>query len=99
MDRAWLGRRIEEPLDPDLEIVDPHHHLWPAGSRYGRYGLDDLLINTAAGHRIVQTVFVECRSSYLEDGPWAARSESADLTVGTTRSGNTCGTNCRPWPS
>jgi predicted TIM-barrel fold metal-dependent hydrolase len=73
MDRAWLGRRIEEPLDPDLEIVDPHHHLWPAGSRYGRYGLDDLLIDTAAGHHIVQTVFVECRSSYLEDGPHRLR--------------------------
>jgi hypothetical protein len=24
----WLDRRKEEILEPDLPIVDPHHHLW-----------------------------------------------------------------------
>ena len=24
----WLDRRTEEILEPDLPIVDPHHHLW-----------------------------------------------------------------------
>jgi L-fuconolactonase len=24
----WLARRHEEPLDPDLRIIDAHHHLW-----------------------------------------------------------------------
>lgn len=48
----------EEVLEPDLEIIDPHHHLWdhiePA------YLLDDLLADTASGHRVTETVYVEC---------------------------------------
>lgn len=25
---AWLDLTREEALEPDLEIVDPHHHVW-----------------------------------------------------------------------
>jgi hypothetical protein len=32
---GWLGKLTEEILEPDLPIVDPHHHLWDhPGSRY-----------------------------------------------------------------
>jgi L-fuconolactonase len=24
----WLDRRREPELEPELPIVDPHHHLW-----------------------------------------------------------------------
>ena len=24
----WLALTVEDPLDPDLPICDPHHHLW-----------------------------------------------------------------------
>ena len=24
----WLALTVEEPLEPDLPICDPHHHLW-----------------------------------------------------------------------
>ncbi len=24
----WLRLTVEEPLDPDLPICEPHHHLW-----------------------------------------------------------------------
>ena len=24
----WLALTTEEPLEPDLAICDPHHHLW-----------------------------------------------------------------------
>jgi hypothetical protein len=27
-DPAWWAQRKEEILEPALEIVDPHHHLW-----------------------------------------------------------------------
>ena len=27
--RDWLDRRKEPILEPDLQIVDPHHQLWP----------------------------------------------------------------------
>ena len=31
----WLDRRKEPILEPELPIVDPHHHLWDRpGSRY-----------------------------------------------------------------
>ena len=63
----WLDQVREEPLDPDREIVDPHHHLW---NRNGSiYELDQLWSDTDAGHNVTQTVFIECRASYREDGP------------------------------
>jgi len=24
----WLAQITEEALEPDLPIIDPHHHLW-----------------------------------------------------------------------
>lgn len=30
--QAWLDLRREEALEPDLPIVDPHHHLWHFGA-------------------------------------------------------------------
>jgi L-fuconolactonase len=27
-DPAWLGRLVEEVIEPGLPIIDPHHHLW-----------------------------------------------------------------------
>ena len=64
---AWLGLTKEEPIDPDLPICDPHHHLWDRPN--DRYLLEELLQDTGGGHRIVQTVFVECRSMYKRGGP------------------------------
>jgi predicted TIM-barrel fold metal-dependent hydrolase len=67
----WLAQVVEEPLKPDLPIIDPHHHLWdnPAS----RYLLDEVLGDTGSGHRVVATVFVECTSMYRADGPAAMR--------------------------
>ena len=64
----WLDRRKEPILEPELPIVDPHHHLW---DRPGwRYLLrPDFLLDTNSGHNIVATVFVEARSMYRQKGP------------------------------
>jgi hypothetical protein len=36
-DPAWLALRQEEIIEPGLEIVIPHHHLWDrAGAERGR---------------------------------------------------------------
>ena len=68
----WLARApAEEVIDPGLAIVDTHHHLWSAP---GRYLVDDLLSDTASGHNVEATVFVECRQNYRTDGPVALRS-------------------------
>jgi predicted TIM-barrel fold metal-dependent hydrolase len=70
VDRAWLSLTIEEPLEPDLEICDPHHHLWvePTG-KWPRYDLVDLRVDTNRGHRVTETVFIDCASNYRRDGP------------------------------
>lgn len=57
----------EEPLDPELPIVDPHHHLWEHPTR--NYMMGELLADTESGHRVEKTVFVECGSGYRIDGP------------------------------
>ena len=69
----WLARVDEEIVDPEREIIDPHHHLWPPGGALA-YGLDDLHGDTEAGHRLVGTVFVECGAAYRTDGPEHLRS-------------------------
>jgi L-fuconolactonase len=71
--QAWLDSVIEDIIDPDAPIIDPHHHLWPVGGSLP-YGLDDLLADLSTGHRIVDTVFVECGAAYRTDGPVEMRS-------------------------
>jgi predicted TIM-barrel fold metal-dependent hydrolase len=65
-DDAWLAHTREEILEPDLEICDAHHHLWPQPTAYL---LPDLLADTGSGHRIVSTVFVECGAAYSGSEP------------------------------
>jgi L-fuconolactonase len=62
----WLAQVREEILEPDLPIVDPHHHLWDFPAH--RYLLPDLLADTGSGHNIESTVFIECTACYRADG-------------------------------
>jgi len=77
-------RMAETILEPDLPIVDPHHHLWdrrsyatPQAPEHPfmtaiadaqRYLLDELLADTGSGHNVRATVFVECGAMYKADG-------------------------------
>jgi L-fuconolactonase len=65
----WLASVTEEIIDPERPIIDPHHHLWKTPSMWGIYELDDLWADTGSGHNIEKTVFIDCHSSYWEDGP------------------------------
>ena len=67
--KEWLDQVIEETLEPDLPICDPHHHLWDYPE--SRYLLDDLLEDTNSGHNVVSTVFMECGAMYRAGGPEA----------------------------
>jgi L-fuconolactonase len=71
IDEQWLALHREDILEPDLEIVDPHHHLWDFARH--RYLLPDLLADTGSGHAIAQTVFIECTACYRGDGPAALK--------------------------
>jgi predicted TIM-barrel fold metal-dependent hydrolase len=64
----WLALQAAEAiLEPELPIVDPHHHLWER--RGHRYLLPELLADTGSGHRIEATVFVDCMAFYRAEGP------------------------------
>ena len=64
----WLDQRKEEVLEPDLPIIDPHHHLIDR-SEHRTYLLPDLLVDLASGHNLVATVYLEWLSMYRADGP------------------------------
>jgi len=81
---AWLAQETAEPvLEPDLPIVDPHHHLWdlrtfktePFTSFEQKVYLCDEISSDIArcGHNVVQTVFAQCVAFYRADGPEAFR--------------------------
>jgi L-fuconolactonase len=63
----WLARAQPEAiLEPELAIIDTHHHLWDAP---GRYLLADFLADAGTGHNVVATVFVECGAHQRTEGP------------------------------
>ncbi|MBH1965873.1 MAG: amidohydrolase family protein [Comamonadaceae bacterium] len=69
--QAWHKLAEPEPvLEPDLPIVDPHHHLYEDPVRGSRYMLPDLLADIGQGHRITHTVYVEAYySMWRQTGP------------------------------
>jgi L-fuconolactonase len=71
--QAWLVKRPPEAaLEPDLPIIDPHHHLWDTPQR-GLYFLPELLADLGGGHNIVSTAFLECQSMFRAAGPGEMR--------------------------
>ena len=62
----WLSRTVEEPLETQIPILDPHHHLWERPEN--RYLTPELVADTKT-HDVRQTVFIECSSMYRPSGP------------------------------
>jgi len=70
--KQWRESVREEALDPELPIVDAHHHLWrvPPVPTFDSYDAEALLDDIeACGHNIVATVHVDAMSNYRTDGP------------------------------
>src|SRR4051812_16732577 len=73
---AWRAQVAEIPLEPELPIIDAHHHLWPVPMtpQMEAYGAEALLADKAgSGHNIVATVFVEANAQYRTEGPASLR--------------------------
>ena len=77
---AWHAQTREEALEPDLEIVDPHHHMWDYRQLMGynllgifkqQYYLADELVDdiVGAGHNVTRTVYAEAHAFHGKDGP------------------------------
>lgn len=81
--------RDEEILDPDIEIIDAHHHLFDRP--HLRYLLPDYLEDVRCGHKIIGTVYVETQAMARPDGPEELRPvgeiEFANGVAATMRSG------------
>jgi len=75
--RQLKAGRDEPILEPDLPIIDAHHHLFDRPAKPGqpplRYLLDEFLEDASAGHRIVASVYVEIHAFARPDGPEAMR--------------------------
>ena len=79
---AWLRlSAAEEIIDPDLPIIDAHHHLWDKPGN--RYLLNEMRADIAGGHNIVATVFAEGKEGYRRDGDPALRSLGETEMVAT----------------
>lgn len=79
----WLAQETPETvLEPDLPIIDPHHHLWDhraidpgMGFEQKLYLCEELTNDIIqSGHNIRQTVFAQCGAFYRADGPEEMRS-------------------------
>ncbi len=67
---AWLSSRpAEAALEPQLPIIDAHHHLWELRAFGNRYLFDDLLEDLSRGHNVEATVFLEASAMYRATGP------------------------------
>ncbi|MFC7399307.1 amidohydrolase family protein [Chelatococcus sp. GCM10030263] len=62
----WLARHDEPVLEPNVAIVDAHHHLWDRPEN--RYLFFDFLDDVNSGHDIRATVFMECGAMYRSEG-------------------------------
>ena len=75
----WLEKEIPEVvLEPELPIVDPHHHNWDLRT-FGEephsdfeqkvYLTEDLAADVNSGHNVIATVFAQCGAMYRRSGP------------------------------
>ncbi|MCZ4061040.1 hypothetical protein O3W44_21050 [Pantoea sp. LMR881] len=68
----WLELHHEKALMPELPIVDAHHHLWDRQS--GVYLAPEFSRDIQlSGHRVLSSVYIQCRSMLRRNGPEALR--------------------------
>ncbi|MBV6670043.1 amidohydrolase family protein [Xanthomonas euvesicatoria pv. alangii] len=65
--RQMQTGRNEPIMEPELAIIDSHHHLF---DRTGvHYMIDDYLADARAGHRVLASVYVETQAFARSEGP------------------------------
>ena len=64
--QEWLLKRHEEIIEPELPIIDPHHHLWDRPNY--RYLFPELLADVGSGHNIRATCYEQAREMYRVSG-------------------------------
>ncbi|WP_061180393.1 amidohydrolase family protein [Caballeronia pedi] len=63
----WLASGTEAALEPDMPIIDAHHHFY---ERAGwTYLLDEYLQDARSGHNITASVYMQALTRYRASGP------------------------------
>lgn len=68
----WRDQVTEDAIDPDLPIIDAHHHVWrdAALDPYEHWDAEWLYADKSGSkHNIVATLFVDSHTAYRTDGP------------------------------
>ena len=79
IDEFEARAEVEEVLEPELPIIDAHHHLWdlrPTSMFFQQkvYFCEEIMKDISeSGHNIRQTVFAQCGAFYRKDGPQEMR--------------------------
>jgi L-fuconolactonase len=83
-DDAWLAKQETELiLEPELPIIDTHHHLW---DRNGwTYLLPELLADLNTGHNIVGTGYATLRNAFKRIAAGCSSTEKLALYCGTAK--------------
>ena len=69
---VWLARISESALEPELAVIDAHHHLWPKSPipEFEPWGVREAIdYKVNSGHNVVATVHVEAHANYWDQGP------------------------------
>lgn len=67
-DSTWLALQPAEPvIEPDIPIVDAHHHLWDRPQ--SEYLIRQYAEDVAGGHAVVKTVYLESGAMSRAHGP------------------------------
>jgi predicted TIM-barrel fold metal-dependent hydrolase len=86
--RDWHSAVVpEDVLEPDLPVIDTHHHLYGQSDEPRYYRMQDLTEDFSGGHAIIGTVYIEAyESGWRTDGPQALRPVGeVDMIVAETR--------------
>ena len=91
LNKVWLSKLApEEVIEPDLPIVDTHHHLWAAlpaalpqgdGKEDHTYLLEQFAQDVDSSHHTLATVYVECHNAYRDSGPAAFKPVPTSTTL------------------
>lgn len=95
MDRPdWFTQTEEAPLAPEVPVVDAHHHLWNVNGH--RYLAEEFLAEFQHGHDVRATVYLECHSGWLTEGPEHMKPVGETLfAVDQARSSESAQSGCR----
>ena len=79
----WLALHREEILEPDLPIIDAHHHFYDrAGWQYLNA---DYVADAASGHNVRGSVYMQALTRYRAEGPDARKPVGeTEFVVATT---------------